>query len=344
MNARKKLLAAALGLSVVAASALSPCSSRLGALAPFAERTAEAAIVERVVAVVGERPIFLTELRHRARPFLFRIAASTPNPAQQAAAETEMFRDLLNKMIDERLEDVAADKAHLAVSSDEVDTAIKNVSERARLSSKDLIAEAKRQGLTEQDYRDEIRRQVLEGKLVQLRVRGRVRVTDQDARSAYTRFVSDLGTQSLVEPRILALRVANTATPELMAQRETEAKALVERARGGEDFCTLVTTYSEDTQTKASCGSRGAQPLAAYEGVPPLFAALQGLKSGDVSDPVIVPGEAVLVISIAPNPKVPAYEDVKDAMTERAYGDSMERQRKLWLTEIRQGVYVDVRL
>src|SRR5450755_2165657 len=44
---------------------------------------ARASIVERVVAVVGEKPILLTELQHRARPFLARIYGSTPNAAQR---------------------------------------------------------------------------------------------------------------------------------------------------------------------------------------------------------------------------------------------------------------------
>ena len=52
-----------------------------------APEAADAAIVERVVAVIGERPILLSELRHRARPHLIAIAAQAPTPAQQAAAE-----------------------------------------------------------------------------------------------------------------------------------------------------------------------------------------------------------------------------------------------------------------
>ena len=55
---------------------------------------ADASIVERIVAVVGERPILLSELRLRGRPHLWRIAASTQNPTQQAAQESEMFREL----------------------------------------------------------------------------------------------------------------------------------------------------------------------------------------------------------------------------------------------------------
>ena len=49
----------------------------------------------------------------------------------------------------------------------------------------------RRRGITEQDFRDEIRRQILEGKLIELRVRPRVRVTEQDARAAYQHWVTD---------------------------------------------------------------------------------------------------------------------------------------------------------
>src|SRR5215467_564205 len=78
--------------------------------------SADAVIVERVVAIVGDRPIFLSELRHRARPNLLRIVASGQNPGFQAAAETETFKAILNRMIDDRLEEQAADKARISVA------------------------------------------------------------------------------------------------------------------------------------------------------------------------------------------------------------------------------------
>ena len=104
-------------------------------------RSAEATIVERVVAVVGERPILLSDLRHRAFPFLSRIFASSQSPAQRAAEETQMFRELLNRMIDDRLEEQAADKAHLSVSVDELDSAIRNVAGQI-LDAPDLTEDA----------------------------------------------------------------------------------------------------------------------------------------------------------------------------------------------------------
>ena len=84
-----------------------------------------------------------------------------------------------------------------------------------------------------------------------------------------------------------------------------------------------------------------------------LFLALQQaattLKPGQTSEPIPfrdpMGNSAVLVVQLASEqPKIPPYEMVKDQMMERAFGDATERQRKLWLTELRRGVYIDVRL
>lgn len=309
-------------------------------------RPSEASIVERIVAVVGERPILLSELRLRGRPHLWRIAASTQNPSQQAAQESEMFRELLNRLIDERLEETAADKSHVTVSPEEVDNGIRQVAAQTKLQPKDVINEAKRQGLTEQDYRDEIRRQVLEGKLIQLRVRGRVRVTDQDARASYGRWVKEVTSQNPVDLKIIVLQVP-PGNPQTAAARQVLAQEIVTRSRRGDDFCELVSTFSEDPTTKQTCGSRGPVPMAML--FPELQQAATALKAGETSDPIQfrdpMGNSAILVVQLASKQAtIPAFEQVKDQMMERAFVDATERQRKAWLSELRRGVYIDVRL
>jgi peptidyl-prolyl cis-trans isomerase SurA len=309
--------------------------------------SADASIVERVVAVVGERPILLSELRLRGRPHLYRIALTSPSAAQQAAAESDMFKELLNRMIDERLEEQAADKAHLTVTPEEVDNGIKQVAAQNHLAPRDVIADAKRQGLTEQDYRDEIRRQVLEGKLIQLRVRGRVRVTDQDARAAYVHWQKEYEAAQPMDLKILVLQIPPGASPETVKARQTLALELSRRGRAGEDFCQLVLAYSEDPTTKNTCGSRGEMPKSAL--FPQLQQAAEVLKPGEVSDPINfrdpMGNVAVLVVQLASTqPSLPPFEKVKEQMMERAFIEATERQRKLWLSELRRGVYIDVRL
>ena len=311
-------------------------------LAGGSVRLAHASIVERIVAVVGERPILLSDLRHRARPFLSRIYATAQSPAQVAASETQMFKELLNRMIDDRLEEQAADKARISVTLDEIDSAIRNIATQAKLDPKDLLNEAKRQGLTEQDYRDELRRQVLEGKLVQLRVRGRVKVSDEDGKAAYQRWLRESGAQ--VDVRILALRTS--PTPAVQQARSLLADDLVRRARAGDDFCKLITEFSDDSETKDACGSRGLIPMENL--VKEVQAAIRALKQGETAEPIhYAPNgqeEAILIVQLAKAPKVPAFDEVKDQMMDRAFAEAMERQRKLWLSDLRRGLYVDVRL
>lgn len=318
-----------------------------GALSMSEPKTAEASIVERIVAVVGERPILLSELRLRARPFLYRIAQQTQNATQQAAAESEVFRDVLTRLIDERLEEQAADKAHLTVTPEEVDNGIRQVAQQARLDPKQLIAEAKRSGLTEQDYRDEIRRQVLEGKLIQLRVRGRVRVTEQDARAYYTRYARDMAQQQPVDLRILVLIIPGGSSQQTQNARMALGEEISRRGNAGESFCDLVTNYSDDQRTKPTCGSNGPVPLHMLQ--PELQQVATTLKPGEVSAPILfrdpTGNQAVLVVQVNnTQAKAPPYDQVKDQMMERAFVEATERQRKLWLQELRRGIYIDVRL
>jgi peptidyl-prolyl cis-trans isomerase SurA len=306
------------------------------------EGRARAVIVERVVAVVGERPILLTELQRRAHTYLYRIIANSQNPAQIAAQKTEMEKVLLDRMIDDRLEEQQADRARLSVSAEEVDSGLRNIAGAAHINVEQLIEEARRQGLSEQDYREEVRRQLLEGKLIQLRVRGRVRVTDQDAHAAYQRYLLELDKESPIDLRIIALRIPPGSNVQKVQQITQLANRIVTEARRpNADFCDLVTKYNEDTQTMKTCGSRGPQPRSAL--VPELQAATDGLKSGEVTEPVPVGTAAILVVQVGAD-RPPTFDEVKDEMWQRAYGEAIEHQRKLWLDEVKHGVYVDVRL
>src|SRR5262245_28945799 len=78
---------------------------------------ADAVVVERIVAIVGDKPILLSELRTRAKPFLVQILQSVPAGAQQAAAQSQLLKDLLEKMVNEELEAQAAARANITVSS-----------------------------------------------------------------------------------------------------------------------------------------------------------------------------------------------------------------------------------
>jgi peptidyl-prolyl cis-trans isomerase SurA len=312
---------------------------------------AHAAIVERVVAVIGERPVLWTELLHRAMSGRVQIRTQTRDPNVISVQEQEMYKELLDRMIDDRLEEQQADKAHISVTSEEIDRGIANIASQAQASqgravtAADVLDEVRRRGLTEQDFRDEIRRQILEGKLIELRVRPRVHVTDQDAMSAYQHWIKEVRDQETVDVRVLALRVPAAASQKQLDDRMALARDLARRARAGADFCKLVEQYSDDLSSRPSCGSRGPQPFGSL--LPSIQDAVHATKAGSVSDPIPVnvgQEEAIVLVMPLGAARVPSYPDVKDDMMQKALIDGLERARKQWLADLRRNVYIDVRL
>src|SRR5262249_4224713 len=188
-------------------------------------------------------------------PFLVEIAKKMPPGPQQAAAESQVFKELLEKMIDDELEGQAADKAKISVTSDEVDTALRNIAGAQGIAVPELVHNAMRSGLTEQDYRDELRRQLLEGKMLQLRVKGRVRITEEDVKAMFERTVREERKRREFNPRWIVLSLPFGSSLEAIAERQALAADIVRRARKGEDFGAMARMYSDDSATRDAGGA-----------------------------------------------------------------------------------------
>jgi peptidyl-prolyl cis-trans isomerase SurA len=317
--------------------------------------TARAFVVERVVAVIGDRPILLSELRERAKPFLLQVQQRVPPGPQQAAAESQVLKELIEKLIDEALEAQAADKAHITVSTEEIDNAIRNVAQLQGLSEADLIRETRaRTGMSEQDYRDEIRRQILEGKMLQLRVKGRVRITEEDVKGMYERTLRDERRRREYHPFWIVLRLPPGSSREALSERRALAQKLVERARKGEDFAELAKAYSDDSATRESGGDleirapQGSQTAATGKKpvlAPELEAVALGLEPGQVAEPIEVAGALVILMLQSRQPsRYTTYEAAKPEMVQRLQAEILEKAKRKWLEELKSHTYLDVRL
>src|SRR5204862_192585 len=64
---------------------------------------ASASVVERVVAVVGEQALLLSELRERAKPFLLQLGQQAEDEAHRAAATSQLYARLLQRMVEDEL-------------------------------------------------------------------------------------------------------------------------------------------------------------------------------------------------------------------------------------------------
>jgi peptidyl-prolyl cis-trans isomerase SurA len=331
-------------------------SGFLFAAALFGPRPAEAIVVERIVAVVGDRPILMSELRTRARPFLIQIQQKVRSGAEQAAAESQVFKDMLQKMIDEELEAQAAEKASITVTPDEVDSALRNIAASQNITTAELFRAARQSaGLTEQEYRDEMRRQILEGKMLQLRVKGRVRITEEDLKTMYERTLREEKRRREYHPAWVVLQVTPGSSPEAVEERKRLAQEIAARAQRGEDFGELARSYSDDTATRDSGGDLGIRapqgsPQAVPQGqrqvlAPEFEAAVMALEPGQISAPIQVNRAIVVLKLLSRQPsRYTSYDAAKGEMMQILQTEILGKAKRKWLDEMKKRTHLDVRL
>ncbi|AKT40900.1 SurA N-terminal domain-containing protein [Chondromyces crocatus] len=137
------------------------------AAATFARpASAQTRIVDRVVAVVEQVPIFGSTLRERAAPLVRKLEASVEDPVQRETARSRLFDELLRQMVDEAVIEQGARAEQVSVTEGEIDDVLKQIAAQNRFTVEQLLAHAEVEGFTKDVYRAELRRQVLEGKLL----------------------------------------------------------------------------------------------------------------------------------------------------------------------------------
>jgi peptidyl-prolyl cis-trans isomerase SurA len=304
--------------------------------------SASATVVERVVAVVGEKAILLSDVRERARPFLIRINDEIPAGAQRSAAISQAYKNVLDRMVDEELEQRAANRSKIVVDAREVDEAIARIASQNGISVDQLVNEALRSGLDRRSYRQEIRRQVLEAKLLNLRVQGRIRVSEEDIRGAYRRIVMD--ERKKLEIKVAWIRFDVTPGDRAaLKQTREKAEAVAEQARSGASFANLARQHSDDARTRDKGGELGT--IRPGQLAPAIDQALAALEPGQVSGAIRV-GDSLFVLRLLgrEESELPAFEESKNDLGERVYLEKMAKARRAWLDGLRRSTYIKIRM
>lgn len=305
--------------------------------------SARAIIVERIVAIVGEHAILLSDLRKRATPFLLRVYAQPMPEAQRNAAISQVYRTTLERMVDEELEARAAAQARVTATAQEIDHALKVIAAQNQVAPEELIDEAKRQGMTEAQYRGELRRQVIQQKMANLRLQGRIRITEEDLKTTYRHLVLEERSQLDFRAAQLVIQVPAGASKATILAKRRLAMQLSQRANRGEDFRQLVQQYSEDEPSRKVGGLLPPQkPIQLPEA---LARPVMNLDLGEASSPLYYDGSFVVLKLIERDPStIPPYAQARNQLRERVYMEKMARARRHWLDSLKRRTHVDIRL
>jgi peptidyl-prolyl cis-trans isomerase SurA len=317
--------------------ALLACFTVLLAVWPLPAR---ARVVEKIVALVGDDIILMSEVEDRAAPLLSEIA-SIANPTEREARAAAIRHEVLDRLVQDQLLAQQATELKLTVSGDEIDRAISQIKRDYGLSDAQLKDELSKQGLSMAAYRMNTKREILRYRVLNIAVGSKVNVGDSEVQAYYDRHMKSANVQ--VRASHIFLAIPENADNATVVERERQAKALLTRAQNGEDFAKLAREYSEDAGTRAEGGDLG---FIGRDILPkPLEELLFSMQVGDVRGPVRADrGFHIIKLVDKRSKAAKPFADVQDDIRIRLRQREMERQTKIYLGELRKRVLVDIRL
>jgi parvulin-like peptidyl-prolyl isomerase len=312
----------------------------LGFLVSVLPRSAEARVVEKIAALVGDDVILLSEVEDRAAPLLSEIAAIA-NPGERDARGSAARREVLDRLIDDQLLSQQATELKLNVGNEEIDRAIEQIKRDYGLNDTQLKDELRKQGLSMAAYRLNTKKEILKYRVLNIAVGSKINVGDSEVQSYYDRHMKLTNLQLRASHIFIAIpEDADNAT---VLEREKMAKALLARAQGGEDFAKLAREYSQDAATRADGGDLG---FIGRDILPkPIEELLFSMQIGDVRGPVRADrGFHVILLVDKRSKDAKPFAEMQDEIRIRLRQREMERQTKIYLVDLRKKVLVDIRL
>jgi len=300
----------------------------------------QARVVEKIAALVGDDLILQSEVEDRAAPLLADIA-SIANPSEREARTNAIRREVLERLIDDQLLSQQATELKLTVSNDEIDRAIGQIKRDYSLDDAQLKDELRKQGLSMTAYRANTKREILKYRVLNIAVGSKINVGDSEVQSYYDRHMKSANIQ--VRASHIFIAIPEDADNATVLEREKLAKSLLARAQGGEDFAKLAREYSEDAGTRAEGGDLG---FIGRDILPkPMEELVFSMRVGDIRGPVRADrGFHVIKLVDKRAKDAKPFAEVQDDIRVRLRQREMERQTKIYLSDLRKKILVDIRL
>jgi len=285
----------------------------------------QAEIVDRIVAVVGNQVITMSELEKAYNKDELGLLKSNSQISRQ---------EYLEKMIEKMLIDQEVKRQGITVSVLEVEQAIEKKRTQLGMSPEDFIQTLRRQGMTIDEYREQVRQNLVLGKLVSREVKSEINITDQEIQLYYQKHQAEFKTPDKIHLYHLVIRKGE-------ASRETISRIQKEFAQGT-SFTALAKKYSEGEEAEKG-GDLGWVEMNALK--PELAQMLKNLQINELS-PVYEDEVGLHLFWIQGKDQGTqlALDQVRDQIKQILEREQFDQQYELWLKRLKSKAYIEIRL
>ena len=300
----------------------------------------ETLVVDRIVAVVNDEIITLYDLNQTLKPYEENIQA-LGYPSEKARETIFKLRtDLLNKLVDEKLADQQIKKNSIRISAQEIDKTIERIKEGRSYTDEDLRAGLAEQGLTIEEYRENLKNQLLRGKLVNREVKSKIVITSEEIEKYYNDHIEKYAGETKYYLWNIFIRFSRLADESEKQIAFEKMETVLRQLKQGRSFESLA------AETPDSPQSPEGTDLGLYrleELSPQLRNAVKDMKVGEYSSILnIAEGYQIIYVQkvFVTDPK--AVSDVKAEIEDVLYNEAVDNRYNTWLSELRKQSHIKI--
>ena len=231
-----------------------------------------------IVAVVNQEPITHTDVDKRVQRIM-----DTAQPGVRLPSTDEIRRQVLDALIDEKVQASYAKNIGMEINDAELDGAIENIATQNQLTLAELKQRMVGDGMDYNRYRSSLREQMLLQRLREREVNARIQISDSELDEFLKNDPAAQNEASYNLAHILVAVPEKAGAMEIQTLRN-RALDIQKQAAMGANFAQLAKQFSDDAKTRDQGGVFGMRPVSR---LPELFVnAAKDLKVGGVTQVV----------------------------------------------------------
>ena len=291
---------------------------------------ASAEVVDRIVAIVNNEIITLSDLNKASLPYRQNIDGSQNTGEKKQKLIQTLEKNVLQQLIDRSLTSQEALKYNIVVSKEDVDSAINNFMTAKEMDPEELEAALEADGLTLKDYQSKMKKQILQSRLISRAVRSQVIITDADIKTYYASHMDDFtGVKKYHLRNILmdaeadlAAIEAKIGSPASFEQLAKEHSIASNASEGGDLGVFDINNFSQEIKISLQTLEKGDHTPVLYVG--------QGYQIIFVED-ILMEGNKTL-------------EQARDQIENIIYKEQAEKLFKEWIESLKTHAHIKIML
>ncbi|MCK5695015.1 MAG: SurA N-terminal domain-containing protein [Desulfobacula sp.] len=292
--------------------------------------TVSADMVDRIVAIVNDDVVTLVQLNKETSPYIKNIGSSEYSAEKKKEMVQTINKKILNALVDQSLTQQEAKKYHINVSDIEIDNAVENVKSSRSLTQEEFEKALEKEGLILKEYRENVKKQILQAKLINHAVKSKVIITESEIKKSYEANMEKYSGKKKYHLR------------NILMGNEDEIKEVKKKLDKNKKFIFLAKKYSIASNASDS-GDLGTFDISNFS--KNIKDSISTLNKGEYTNGIsTAQGFQIFYVEDIVIEGVKTLDQAYDEIHATLYNEQVEKNFKTWLESLKKKAHIKIML